>query len=142
MYVELPVPPSVNKSWTFVMRRIRRGERAKVVKVRSAFYNQWLAPSVKVVKLRMEPKRLFPVKVVIQILGGDDWRDGERDIDNVVKGVFDCLKKAQIVPDDNTRYITETAVKHMRVDRKLSTVLVAVEASDEAYLISPRLACP
>lgn len=97
----LPFPVSVNKMYATNFKTKRRFP--------SKEYLAWKAAS-DVEFMRQRPKPISgPVAVLIEL---QDFNDNRvRDGDNCVKCVFDFLKRACLVADDNRKIIREHTVR-------------------------------
>tara|TARA_R110000737_G_C14303450_1_gene436457 strand:- start:89 stop:460 length:372 start_codon:yes stop_codon:yes gene_type:complete len=85
----LPYPPSVNALWRHAGNRTYRTKR----------YTDWAADAARHIKLQHKILKITtPVKVELAV-GRPDRR--RRDIDNVVKAVFDLLQHQEILEDDS-----------------------------------------
>jgi Holliday junction resolvase RusA-like endonuclease len=54
----------------------------------------------------------FPINLEIMILANHLWRM-KHDSDNLVKPLIDLLVKAEIIPDDTSRYIENINVRYL-----------------------------
>ena len=97
-------PFSANKMYAPVAR-------GKMVK--SKKYNDWIEKHTPILKDTMEPASNFPIDVEILVMA-DIWWKMKNDSDNLVKPLIDLLVRAEIIPDDNTRYINEINVRHLQ----------------------------
>ena len=62
---------------------------------------------------KLRKPNTFPITVNLLILANFNWTS-KHDTDNIVKPIIDLLVKAEIIPDDNTRYINEINVRHLQ----------------------------
>ncbi len=85
----LPFPPSTNALWRSVGRKVLRSKR----------YREWMAEADRALMMQKRPKCFIaPVSVTLSC-GVPDKR--KRDIDNVIKPIFDCLERCNILENDN-----------------------------------------
>lgn len=84
-----------------------RGQMAKSLK-----YRQWLEQVVPQLKANLSPAERFPVQIEIFVLGGREWQLGQ-DIDNVCKPLIDALVKAEIIPDDKSKYVEFASARYL-----------------------------
>ena len=81
----------------------------------------------------MDKAEKFPIEVEITIVEGYGFHD-KSDIDNVNKSLVDILKKAEIIPDDNIKYIVKCQEKFMPWHNKKSqaiTYLKYIEPNED-----------
>jgi Holliday junction resolvase RusA-like endonuclease len=95
---------SANKMYT----PIARGQMAKSKK-----YNDWIAKHTPILKEKMEPAKEFPIDVDILVMASWDWKY-KNDTDNLIKPIVDLLKRADIIPDDTTRYVNSVKVRYLQ----------------------------
>lgn len=86
--------------------------RGKMVKSRK--YNAWIEKNLQVVIEEMAPVSNFPVDIELLVMANHFWRQ-KNDIDNLVKPLIDLLVKANIVPDDTSRYIENVHVRYLYI---------------------------
>ena len=84
--------------------------RGKLIK--SKKYNLWIEKNLPLVKEQMEVVESFPINLEIMILANHLWRM-KHDSDNLVKPLIDLLVKAEIIPDDTSRYIENISVRYL-----------------------------
>ena len=84
--------------------------RGKMVK--SKKYNLWIEKNLPLVKDQMAVIESFPINLEIMILANHLWRM-KHDSDNLVKPLIDLLVKAEIIPDDTSRYIENINVRYL-----------------------------
>ena len=73
--------------------------------VKSKDYRRWLEINIPIIKEGLDKPTKFPIEIEITIFDGKGFST-KADIDNVNKALVDALVKAEIIPDDNTKYIT------------------------------------
>jgi len=61
----------------------------------------------------MEPAKEFPIDVEILVMASWDWKF-KNDTDNLIKPIVDLLKRADIIPDDTTRYVNSVKVRYLQ----------------------------
>ena len=91
----LEKPFSANKMYV----PIARGKMVKSKK-----YNDWIVRNLPIVIENLSPAQDYPINLEILIMANHLWRR-KNDIDNLVKPLIDLLVRAEIVPDDTSRYI-------------------------------------
>ena len=97
-------PFSANKMYAPVAR-------GKMVK--SKKYNDWISKNVTKIKDNLLPANKFPIEVEILVLADSQWKM-RCDSDNIVKPIVDLLVRAEIVPDDTSRFIESVKVRYLQ----------------------------
>ena len=97
-------PFSANKMYAPVAR-------GKMVK--SKKYNEWIDKNVSIVKDSLLPAKEFPIEVEILIMADSQWKM-RCDSDNIIKPIVDLLVRAEIVPDDTSRFIESVKVRYLQ----------------------------
>jgi Holliday junction resolvase RusA-like endonuclease len=97
-------PFSANKMYV----PIARGQMVKSKK-----YNAWIEKHTPMLKEKMEPANDFPIDVDILIMADWTWKY-KNDTDNLIKPIVDLLKRAEIIPDDTTRYVNSVKVRYLQ----------------------------
>jgi Holliday junction resolvase RusA-like endonuclease len=97
-------PFSANKMYA----PIARGQMVKSKK-----YNDWIEKHTPILKEKMEPANAFPIDVDILIMADWNWKY-KNDTDNLIKPIVDLLKRANIIPDDTTRYVNSVKVRYLQ----------------------------
>jgi Holliday junction resolvase RusA-like endonuclease len=87
---------------------IARGQMAKSKK-----YNAWIEKHTPILKESMQPAKEFPIDVEILVMA-DSWWKMKNDTDNLIKPIVDLLKRADIIPDDTTRYVNSVKVRYLQ----------------------------
>ena len=59
------------------------------------------------------PANKFPIEVEILVLADYQWKM-KCDPDNIVKPIVDLLVRAEIVPDDTSRFIESVKVRYLQ----------------------------
>ena len=85
--------------------------RGKMVK--SKKYNEWINKNVSIIKNTLLPANKFPIEVEILVLADYQWKM-KCDPDNIVKPIVDLLVRAEIVPDDTSRFIESVKVRYLQ----------------------------
>ena len=86
--------------------------RGKMIK--SKKYNVWIEKNLQIMISEMTPVSEFPVNIELLVMANHLWRQ-KNDIDNLAKPLIDLLVKAQIVPDDSSRYIENVHIRYLYV---------------------------
>ncbi len=81
--------------------------------VKSKKYNAWIEKHTPILKETMEPAIEFPIDVDILIMADWTWKY-KNDTDNLIKPIVDLLKRAEIIPDDTTRYVNSVKVRYLQ----------------------------
>lgn len=81
--------------------------------VKSKKYNAWIEKHTPILKERMQPANEFPIDVDILIMADWTWKY-KNDTDNLIKPIVDLLKRAEIIPDDTTRYVNSVKVRYLQ----------------------------
>lgn len=97
-------PFSANKMYA----PIARGKMMKSKK-----YNDWISKNVSIIKDNLLPANKFPIEVEILVLADSQWKM-RCDSDNIVKPIVDLLVRAEIVPDDTSRFIESIKVRYLQ----------------------------
>ncbi len=97
-------PFSANKMYAPVAR-------GKMVK--SKKYNDWISKNITKIKDNLLPANKFPIEVEILVLADSQWKM-RCDSDNIVKPIVDLLVRAEIVPDDTSRFIESVKVRYLQ----------------------------
>ena len=97
-------PFSANKMYAPVAR-------GKMVK--SKKYNDWINKNVSIIKDSLLPAKEFPIEVEILVMADTQWKM-KCDPDNIVKPIVDLLVRAEIVPDDTSRFIESVKVRYLQ----------------------------
>ena len=97
-------PFSANKMYA----PIARGKMVKSIK-----YNDWINKNVTKIKDNLLPANKFPIEIEILIMADFQWKM-KCDPDNIVKPIVDLLVRAEIVPDDTSRFIESVKVRYLQ----------------------------
>jgi len=81
--------------------------------VKSKKYNAWIEKHTPILKESMQPAKEFPIDVEILVMA-DSWWKMKNDTDNLIKPIVDLLKRADIIPDDTTRYVNSVKVRYLQ----------------------------
>ncbi len=97
-------PFSANKMYAPVAR-------GKMVK--SKKYNEWINKNISIIKDTLIPATQFPIEVEILIMADSQWKM-KCDPDNIVKPIVDLLVRAEIIPDDTSRFVESVKVRYLQ----------------------------
>ena len=97
-------PFSANKMYAPVAR-------GKMVK--SKKYNDWIEKNISIIKDNLLPATNYPIEIEILILADHQWKM-KSDPDNIVKPIVDLLVRAQIIPDDTSRFVESVKVRYLQ----------------------------
>jgi Holliday junction resolvase RusA-like endonuclease len=86
---------------------------AKGQLIKSKKYNAWIEKHTPILKETMEPAQDFPIDVDILIMADWNWKY-KNDTDNLIKPIVDLLKRAEIIPDDTTRYVNSVKIRYLQ----------------------------
>ena len=86
---------------------------AKGQLVKSKKYNAWIEKHTPILKETMEPAKDFPIDVHILVMADWNWKY-KNDTDNLIKPIVDLLKRAEIIPDDTTRYVNSVKIRYLQ----------------------------
>lgn len=86
--------------------------RGKMIK--SKKYNAWIDKNLPIMKEEMLPASQFPINVELLVMANHLWRL-KNDSDNLVKPLIDLLVRAEIIPDDTSRYIENVHVRYLYI---------------------------
>jgi Holliday junction resolvase RusA-like endonuclease len=111
--VELTLPPSTNNLF-FTKGRKR---------IKTTDYRDWIEQAEPI--LRRLKRVPGPVVIVVRVRGAVNM---QRDLDNLLKPLGDCLKLAEVIPDDSVKHVTGWDVKYVRGSKaETGRVVVSVE---------------
>jgi Holliday junction resolvase RusA-like endonuclease len=85
--------------------------RGKMVK--SKKYNDWIDKNILIVKDNLLPAINYPIEIEILILANTQWKM-RSDPDNIIKPIVDLLVRAEIIPDDTSRYVESVKVRYLQ----------------------------
>lgn len=86
---------------------------AKGKMVKSKKYRDWIDKNVSLIKDSLIPANKFPIEVEILVMADYKWKM-KCDTDNIVKPIVDLLVRAEIVPDDTSRFIESVKVRYLQ----------------------------
>lgn len=85
--------------------------RGKMVK--SKKYNDWIQKNISIIKDNLLPATSYPIEIEILILADHQWKM-KSDPDNIVKPIVDLLVRAEIIPDDTSRFVESVKVRYLQ----------------------------
>lgn len=80
--------------------------------VKSKHYNQWIEKNLSILKDNLKPIENYPVEIELVVYSNHEWKN-RNDLDNCIKPTIDLLVKAEIIPDDTTKYIENVSIRHV-----------------------------
>ncbi len=86
---------------------------AKGKMLKSKKYRKWIDLNTPIIKEKLLPATKFPIDVEILIMADVFWKM-KCDSDNIIKPIVDLLVRAEIVPDDKTRFINSVKVRYLQ----------------------------
>jgi Holliday junction resolvase RusA-like endonuclease len=86
---------------------------AKGKMIKSKKYRNWIDLNTPILKENLLPATKLPIDVEILIMADIFWKM-KCDSDNIIKPIVDLLVRAEIVPDDKTRFINSVKVKYLQ----------------------------
>jgi Holliday junction resolvase RusA-like endonuclease len=86
---------------------------AKGKMIKSKKYKGWIEANTPILKNNLLPAAKFPIDVEILIMA-DVWWKMKSDADNIIKPIVDLLVRAEIIPDDKTRYVNSVKVRYLQ----------------------------
>jgi Holliday junction resolvase RusA-like endonuclease len=86
--------------------------RGKMVK--SKKYNNWIEKNLPIIIEEMNPPDKFPINIELLVMANHFWRM-KNDIDNLAKPLIDLLVKAEILPDDTSRYVENVNIRYLYI---------------------------
>ena len=101
--------------------------RGKLIK--SKKYNDWIEKNLPILIENLEPVENFPIEIELVVYSGYDWQS-KNDIDNCIKPTIDLLVKANIIPDDSTRYIKNVNIRHIWMKNTSKMVIYCHKIED------------
>lgn len=66
----------------------------------------------------------YPIAIDLVIYYKDNLR---RDLDNAVNGIMDCLVKAKVIEDDDTKHISQICVQYGGIDKENPRAEIFIE---------------
>ena len=96
--------------------------------VKSKKYVDWIEKHTPILKEKMEPAKDFPIDVEILVMASWDWKY-KNDTDNLIKPIVDLLKRANIIPDDTTRYVNSVKVRYLQ-GFKQPTICISYDTTE------------
>jgi Holliday junction resolvase RusA-like endonuclease len=86
---------------------------AKGKMIKSKKYRNWISLNTPILKENLLPATKLPIDVEILIMADIFWKM-KCDSDNIIKPIVDLLVRAEIVPDDKTRFINSVKVRYLQ----------------------------
>jgi Holliday junction resolvase RusA-like endonuclease len=86
---------------------------AKGKMIKSKKYRNWIDLNTPILKENLLPATKLPIDVEILIMADIFWKM-KCDSDNIIKPIVDLLVRAEIVPDDKTRFINSVKVRYLQ----------------------------
>lgn len=86
---------------------------AKGKMVKSKKYNDWIEKNISIIKDNLLPAKNYPIEIEILILADVQWKL-RSDPDNIVKPIVDLLVRAEIIPDDTSRFVESVKVRYLQ----------------------------
>ena len=86
---------------------------AKGKMIKSKKYRNWIDLNTPILKKNLLPATKLPIDVEILIMADVFWKM-KCDSDNIIKPIVDLLVRAEIVPDDKTRFINSVKVRYLQ----------------------------
>lgn len=86
--------------------------RGKMVK--SKKYNNWIEKNLPIIIEEMNRPDKFPINIELLVMANHFWRM-KNDIDNLAKPLIDLLVKAEILPDDTSRYVENVNIRYLYI---------------------------
>ena len=86
---------------------------AKGKMIKSIKYRNWIDLNTPILKENLLPATKLPIDVEILIMADVFWKM-KCDSDNIIKPIVDLLVRAEIVPDDKTRFINSVKVRYLQ----------------------------
>jgi len=86
---------------------------AKGKMVKSKKYRNWIELNTPILKENLIPAAKLPIDVEILIMADVYWKM-KCDSDNIIKPIVDLLVRAEIVPDDKTRFINSVNISPLQ----------------------------
>lgn len=102
-YCSIDNPFSANKMFAPIAR-------GKLVK--SKQYVQWIEKNLPILQENLKPVENYPIEIDLVVYSNYDWQK-RNDLDNCIKPTLDLLVKAEIIPDDSTKYIENVNIRHV-----------------------------
>lgn len=97
-------PFSANKMYTPI---------AKGKLIKSKKYKSWIETNIPIIRENLLPATKFPIEVEILIMADFQWKM-KSDPDNIVKPIVDLLVRAEIIPDDTSRFVESVKVRYLQ----------------------------
>ncbi len=103
-YCSIEEPFSANQMYVPIAR-------GKLIK--SKKYNKWIDKNIPILREKLSPPEKYPINVSVLIMADYQWKI-KHDPDNIIKPIIDLLVKANIIPNDTTRFINGVNVKYLQ----------------------------
>lgn len=100
--------------------------------VKTKKYRNWIEHNLDKIT-QIDKPQSFPIKIYIQVFSGIGFTEAS-DVDNIIKPITDLLVRAEIIPDDNIKYVHRSEVVFMDFwSRKgeATTVITLIELDPE-----------
>jgi Holliday junction resolvase RusA-like endonuclease len=87
---------------------------AKGVLVKTKKYKKWIETNLPLLINEMSPANNFPIAVKVIVMAGRGFNSTTKnDIDNLKKPICDLLVRANIIPDDEKKYISKVEINYL-----------------------------
>lgn len=106
---EIPIPPSANHIHRLVWPK---NSNRPPFNVNTAEYEMWLRHAGLLIKVAMRAATTFPVRVRVEIHGGEGF-PRSRDLDNTLKPILDCIRGAEILPNDRVMEVCSIVAEYV-----------------------------
>ena len=100
--------------------------------VKSSKYRNWIEKNLPIVRENLDKAEFFPIDITIKVCGGRDFND-KNDIDNCIKSAIDLLVKAEILPDDSTKYIHEVSARYFHFSGGEVITIISYNESQKPF---------
>jgi Holliday junction resolvase RusA-like endonuclease len=107
--------------------------RGKLVKTKK--YKIWIEKNLPLIKNNLSPVKKFPVIVNILILANTQWTN-KHDPDNCLKPIMDLLVSAEILPDDNHKYVEQVSCRFLFCPGPSNDVTTRISYEEPADIIN------
>lgn len=88
---------------------VARGQMRRTKK-----YNMWIEKNQPIIEIGMSPATNFPISVFVKVIGGSGFNSmTKNDVDNLKKPICDLLVRANIIPDDEKKYISHVEIDYL-----------------------------
>ena len=106
--------------------------RGKLVKTKK--YRSWIEKNLPLIKNNLSPAETFPITIEVMVMANNKWMS-RHDPDNLLKPIMDLLVQAEIVPNDNNRFIEQVSCRFLYAPGPDNDVLTRISYEEPPEII-------